>query len=319
MKPPVRLLALALAFVLFLPATSRATGTGLIWGEPEILGLQRIARAEVLRRLPLTPGAPMREKERDILRWCDDLRALPVAGVHCAGAVERDRVHLVVEIAEQPGPPAGLRAATGAPVAGRLPAEASALLRRREYRMQELAAEGRPANERITPSGVVVADDPELTAFDAQLREQCMGRAPLLISVVQDPQHPERTEAVQLLAWAGTPEDSVAALSGRLLDPDPAVRSAVGQFVLTFLDRVEDEEVLRALVAAFTAQAALPLHTDRTKAVPALARLARQHPALRPDIALLAGPTLARLAQESVLAEVGGQARAALAVLPELR
>ncbi|MCL2657198.1 MAG: hypothetical protein FWD62_07195 [Betaproteobacteria bacterium] len=287
----------------------------LIWGEPEIIGLKRLTRAQVIAQLPFTVGDEMKEKEKEVARWCEHLRTLPLASVNCSGAVEGNEVHFVADIVEDANARFVFQVAPGPAAAARVPPEARKLLARREYRTQEISAEGFSSGEKITPSGVLVADDPELRAYDAQLRELCMGNRANLVAIVQDPNHLDRQDAANLLAWAGDPESSLFDVSPRLVDPDPGVRDAVGRFALSFMSRVEDPGVASALAHSLADQLNLPSHADRAKAVLALAQIAGRFPSVRSQILEEARAPLERLARESVLRSVGGEAHQLLVTL----
>jgi len=306
---------LPLLCCLLLPASAFAQAR-LTWGEAEVIGLQKLKREDVTSRLPFKVGAPMVEKEKEILGWCDKLRgSLKVIALKCSGAVEDRTVHLVVEIVESADQDFGIRPSNAPTARARVTPETRQLLARREYRVQEMAAEGLTPTESITPSGVLVAEDPELRAFDAQLREACFGRRTDYVSMALDAGNQERREALVLLSWAGEPETTIAAIHGRLLDPDPEIRNLTGRLILSFMSRIEDPQIAHDVAQSFIGQLQIPTHTDRTKAVLGLAQLVAAHPELRDLIADSARAPLEKLARESVLDNVGGQARALLARL----
>jgi len=306
---------LPLLCCLLLPASAFAQAR-LTWGEAEVIGLQKLKREDVTSRLPFKVGAPMAEKEKEILGWCDKLRgSLKVIALKCSGAVEDRTVHLVVEIVESADQDFGIRPSNAPTARARVTPETRQLLARREYRVQEMAAEGLTPTESITPSGVLVAEDPELRAFDAQLREACFGRRTDYVSMALDAGNQERREALVLLSWAGEPETTIAAIHGRLLDPDPEIRNLTGRLILSFMSRIEDPQIAHDVAQSFIGQLQIPTHTDRTKAVLGLAQLVAAHPELRDLIADSARAPLEKLARESVLDNVGGQARALLARL----
>lgn len=310
--PRFRHLLLLLVGVLAAPCMAQRT---LVWGGIEVIGLNKIKREAVLERLPVHVGDPVKQKEKEMLRWCDALRSLPLVAVNCAGAEVDGRVYYVVEIVESRDTDYGLRPATGAPVTARVPPEARQLLSKREFRVQEMAAEGMTPTERLTPSGIVVAEDSELRMYDAELRESVDGQRTRLVAMALDAGHPERREAIQLLAWTGAPQASLATLYPLLLDPDPAVRNEVGRLFLLFSDRLTDSDVAESMVDVFVRQLALPAHADRTKAVLGLALLYTAHRELKPHLIERAREPLLRLARESVVPNVGGAARNLLAAL----
>ncbi len=287
----------------------------LVWGEAEIVGLRKLTRADVVAKLPLKVGEKMEEKEKEIARWCERVRTLPVASVNCSGALEGNEVHFVADIIEDKDATFIFRPASGTAAAARVPPEARKLYAQREYRAQEITAEGGIPGEKITPSGVIVSDDPEMRAYDAQLRELCMGNRDALVAMVQDPNHLDRRDAANLLPWAGNPETTMFDVAQRLADPDPAVREAVARFVLSFMTRLQDSGVAADLAHNFAAQLRLPSHADRAKAVLALAQIAGRFPDLRPQMLDETRDTLILIARESVLRSIGGEARQLLVTL----
>lgn len=287
----------------------------LTWGETEVLGLDKLSRAEILAQLPIRSGSEVEQNEKEMMRWCDRVRRLPLAAVNCSGTVIGGELHYVVELVESPTAKFGLVPPNGAPTAARLPPELKKLLAHREYRAQEIAAEGGSPSEQITPSGVVIGEDPELRMYDVQIRDACMGLRETLVAIVLDGSHTERRIAAQLLVWAGEPEASLASLHGRLLDPDREIRNLIGRLVLSFADRIQDSDLAESVAQSLLAQLTLPTLTDRTKALGGLAKLLARHPELRVNLNDSAREPLAKIARESVLPTIGGEARGLLNLL----
>lgn len=286
--------------------------TVMIWGETEVLGLDKVSRDTVLAQLPIKLGSRVNQKEKELLGWCEGLRRLPLAAVSCTGTVIGNELHYVVEVFESQETNLRLSAPTGAPVAGKLPSELRQLLGRREYRVQEIAAEGAMPAEKVTPSGIVIGEDPELRMYDVQIRDACAGMREHLVAMVLDGQHAERRTAAQLLSWAGRPEASIAQVHHRLLDPDREMRNLIGRFILTFADRVYDSDVAEAVAESLVKQLAIPTLTDRTKALGGLAQLLARHPELHSRLRDSARGPLEKIAHESVLPTIGGEARGLL-------
>lgn len=310
----MRLSICVLALLSGVPALCAAQRV-LLWGGAEIIGLQKVPREAVLEKLGFKIGEPVKQKDREMLRWCNAIKTLPVASVNCVGAEVGGKVYYVVEILESADADFGLTVSRGAPAAARVPPEAHALLVKREYRVQEIAAEGLTPSERVTPSGILVAEDPELRSYDAQLREAVSGMRERFVAIALDPAHSDRREAVQLLAWTGAPQASLAALYPCLLDPDSNVRNEVGRLLMLFGDRIVDSELAEALVGVLAKQLSLPSHADRTRALLGLAQVYARHPALKGTLRTVAGPALRKIAAESIVPNVGGEAHSLLAAL----
>ncbi|GAA5174737.1 hypothetical protein GCM10025771_05150 [Niveibacterium umoris] len=305
---------LALLVVAALPAVAFAQRK-MVWGETEIIGIQRITREQVVSLLPIRLGEEVTQKEKEMLKWCERLKKLPIAAVSCNGAMDRGQLHYIVEILEDANVDFGLQPSTAPRAIGRVPPDVHQMLAHREYRVQEIAAEGYSPGERITPSGVLVADDSELRMYDAQLRDLMVGQREAMVAMALDANHPDRRDAIQLLSWTGNPEASIDAIHARLLDPDTEVRNLTGRFVLSFIERVRDPAVAEALAGSLARAIALPSHADRTKAITALGQLYARHPELRSLLQQTAREPLTRIAKESVIPNVGGEARALLAAI----
>jgi len=303
---------LSLLTVLSTPAFAQRQ---LIWGETEIIGIKRLSREQVTSQLPIKPGEAVSQNEKDMLKWCERLKKLPIAAVSCNGAMVGTRLHYVVEILEDASADPVLQPSTAPRAAARVPPEARQLIAQREYRVQEVLADGYMPGERITPSGIVVAEDPELRTFDAQLRDLANGQQERMIAIALDARHPERKDAIVMLNWTGRPEASIAALHGRLLDPDSEVRNLTGRLVLTFIEWIKDPAVADALAGTLAQVLTLPSHTDRTKALAAMGQLYALHPEIRGKLQRVAREPLTEIARTSVLPNVGGDARGLLAAI----
>ena len=307
-------LTIAAALLAGLPFAVQAQQQ-MTWGETEVIGLKRLKREQITSLLPIKVGEVADQKEKEMLKWCEPLRKLPVLAVSCNGAVVGTKLYYVVEILEDTESDAILQASRSPRASGRVSPDARKLLAMREHRVQEVIADGYMPGEQITPSGILVSDDPELRAFDAQLRDFAMGQQDKLIAMVLDANHPERRDAISMLQWAGNPAFSIAAIQGRLLDPDTEVRNFTARFILTFIERLRDSEVAESLALTLTKVLTLPSHADRTKALAILSPLYTLHPEIRPTLRLEASEPLAKIARESVLPGVGGEARGLLAAI----
>lgn len=312
-------IALSLALTLFaglpLAAHAQAQPKQMNWGETEVIGLTRIKREQVTSLLPIKVGEPVEQKEKEMLKWCEPIRKLPVLAVSCNGTVIGKRVHYIVEILEDQESDAMLHPSTAPRAAGRVPPDARLLLVQREHRVQEVMADGYLPGERITPSGVLVSDDSELRAFDAQLRDFAMGQQDRMIAIALDANHPERRDAISMLQWTGNPGVSIAAIQGRLLDPDTEVRNFTSRFILTFMERLRDPNTAEAIASTAAKVLMLPSHSDRARALAIIAQLYTLYPDIRFTLQSEAREPLKKIASESVLPSVGGEARSLLAAI----
>jgi hypothetical protein len=80
---------------------------------------------------------------------------------------------------------------------------------------------------------------------------------------------------------------------------------------------VGSEIAVSQLIDAFSRQLDFPSHGDRNKALYALSEIAKNKPASRPVIRKLASPAIAYIAENSILVNVGGEAKKLQVLLKE--
>lgn len=296
------------------PATAAAE-TRWTWTGFEIVGQQQHTREEIAALLPVELGTPYPE-DRAIFERCNEiLRAeLDVAHVACSNVpFLTGEAYLVVEVVEhgeeerreyRPAP------AGDAPLAPEL----AALYDRLIGSLNAAFREGADVGENMY-AGYLDYRHPEMHAVVEEMRRVVPRRRDELLRVLaENPEGANRARAAWLLNWAGDEADTIARVLPALDDPHGVTRNDVTRFLLHYVDHLEDEATLRALVDALARQLRRPSHGDRNKAASSLEALLEAHPELGPYVLEKAGPWLRRIAEQSILDNVGGVAREVLAI-----
>jgi hypothetical protein len=157
---------------------------------------------------------------------------------------------------------------------------------------------------------------PDMHAVVEEMRVAVPPRREELLRVLADnPTGADRARAAWLLNWAGDEAATVARVLPHLDDPHGVTRNDVSRYVLHYVEGVEDPAAQRAVVDALARQLSRPSHGDRNKAAYGLAVLLEAHPHLAPYAEERAAPWLRRIAEQSVLENVGGAAQEVLALL----
>lgn len=295
------------------PEETRWTWTGF-----EIVGQTRHTREEIAALLPVELGTPYPE-DRSIFERCNEiLRAeLDVAHVACSNVLFlTGEAYLVVEVVEhgeeerrdfRPAP------AGDAPLAPELAALYDRLIASFTAAFQEGADVGENMD-----AGYLDYRHPEMHAVVEEMRRVVPPRREELLRVLaENPEGANRARAAWLLNWAGQEADTVARVLPSLDDPHGVTRNDVSRFLLHHVDRIGDDETLRALVDALARQLRRPSHGDRNKAAYSLKALLETNPRLGAYVTEKAGPWLRRIAEQSILDNVGGVAREVLATAEE--
>ena len=297
-------------------AAAEEPGTRWRWTAFEIVGQVTTDRDAVAAAIPLPVGEPLQEDGTPWVGWCAGLAAkLDLRAASCAPVWMFDgRAYLVVEIVERAeAARAEFAPAPTGDVA--LDPELVALHERLEERFHENFRAGREMPERAE-AGYLDYGEPVMHEIAAALLEKVpQHKATLLRAIAEDRDADDRARAATLLHWAPDKEASIAAVHGHLDDPSSLVRNNISRFMLFYLSSVKSDEVRRAVVPSLARQLARPSHGDRNKALFCLKALLDGSPALAPLIREAAGPWIDRIAEQSVLENVGGVARELAAAL----
>jgi hypothetical protein len=287
------------------------------WVGTELVGTRDTPRDAILARLAVPVGEPYaKEVAARLAADCAALaEPLSLLAVRCAPLRKTgEGAYLVVDVVERSEPER--LASTPAPAGDvALPAELADAYRRLEEGYTERLMAGRPVPE-SADAGYLDFADPELHAIALELLAAVPPHRDLLLrAVAEDRDAADRARAATLLHWVPDKPAAIAAVHRLLDDSDETVRNDVSRFMLFHLGRVEDRALLREVVVSLARQLARPSHGDRNKALYGLGAVLDAAPELAPFVEERAGPWLRRLAEQSVLSNVGGVAVELLARL----
>lgn len=286
------------------------------WTDFEIIGQRDHGRDEIVELLPVELGEPYDDDPELFERCAERLEAeLDVASASCSAVRFFDgKAYLLVEIIAKgeesraefrPTPEGAVEA----------DAEIFELQTQLMDRLSSNFRHGREIGEHME-DGYLDYRDPEMHAIVEKLRRLAPPHREDLVCVIAEDADPaRRARAAWLLNWAGDEAKSIAEVHAYLDDPSGLVRNDVSRFMLHYLEKVEDEEVLRGVIDSLARQLERPGHGDRNKAVYALAAVLEAHPDTAPYMRERAGEWLRRLADQSVLMNVGEPAQKLLADL----
>ena len=123
--------------------------------------------------------------------------------------------------------------------------------------------------------------------------------------------------AADLLNWGGSPHRIIKEVYSLLDDPHYGVRNQLSRFMIHYIKGIKDESLALQLVATFLLQLDRPSHGDRNKALINLNQLIDTHPRLIPFTKAIGGPLVETIAVQSILENVGGEAKKLLLKLNE--
>lgn len=302
---------LCLASLWLLTLLAPPAGPTRVWTDVEIVGQRSVERAAILEHVPLPIGEPYADDRETWAAWGRDLEDR--FGFHDVGVgavrFTDGRCYLVVNVVEKGDEDLLLfrDAPTGSAA---LPEGVVELHDAMQQRARSLFRQGTPSRER-SENGFLDYDDEELHGIALQLVEATAGHREQLVTVVkEDADANRRGTAARLLNWAGDVEASIMDVHTLVDDPDVVVRNNLTRFMLHYVDRIESVEARHAIIDTMADQLRRPSHADRNKALSALRRILVKHPDEAAYIDAKAGPAIETVADQSVLGNVGGVARA---------
>lgn len=280
------------------------------WKDFEIVGSTQTDPAAIRQAIPLPLGGAFPEDPEVWAAWCPGLaERFGLASLTCSPVLFLDgRAYLVVEVVEKEE---AERLRFGTAPAGdiALPESLVSLYTRLQERQQDNFRQGR-ANQEDVKQGYLDYSEPEMHALAQELAAAVPPhRATLLAALAEDKDAEDRARAATLLHWAPDKESSIAAAHRHVADPSGLVRNDISRFLLFYLDRVKSRDTLRSVIDALALQLSRPSHGDRNKALYGLESLLKGAPDLAPAVAEKAGPWLRRIAEQSVLENVGDVAK----------
>lgn len=173
--------------------------------------------------------------------------------------------------------------------------------------------------EEYYDKGYLDYDDPVLHSIAEQLSVLAKKHNDDLLKIIHySPDRDEREAAGLLLSWSQEPNNlRYIADADLLLDPDNAVRNNVARSYIHFMDRVKDKTILTDIIPAYCKMAALPLHSDRNKALYCILEILKAHPDMAYAINVDCKNNITYIADMSVLDSVGGVAKEIVKLMEE--
>lgn len=269
----------------------------------EFYGSSLITRVELEKILRLKPGRSLSSVEGATSRlqsYFDKKRIL--ANVQTI-VIPPSRIYVVVDLEDRTNiiPTTNLYNPHHVRVQSEKP---FILLSSLHDRLARLDEEGRSSKESY-PDGVrVFSDEParqlarEIRRFGSVLRNEW------LEIVNSDPEPTRRVDAIELLNWAGSYEDSCEKLIPALDDMSYLVRVEADRFLYPRLAMLSTSFPFDKLGAALCRQLHRPSHQDRLKSMYAIKRVLRLHPELVPPMKKCAQARLKVISNTSVIPTV---------------
>ncbi len=284
------------------------------WADFEVCGQRTVTREQIIDHLPLEIGTPYATDFESWKAWAAsleqefDFHAVRISAVRYVDK----RAFLVVNIVEHGDEDrlAFREAPTGSVLMPQALVDAQDEL---NVILREQFEKGTPSPENADKGYLDYALE-SAQPLTARLAELAPPHRETLVRIVkEDADRDKRARAATLLNWAGDVERSILELHEYVDDPDGGVRNNLTRFTLHFLDRLESPESQQAFIRAMATQLRKPGHGDRNKAVSALSRMYEFHPDTLPYIMEVAGEEIERIAEQSILSNVGGVAKNLLA------
>jgi hypothetical protein len=160
-------------------------------------------------------------------------------------------------------------------------------------------------------------ENPVLHNYALELKEIATKHNNILLNVVHySTDNIERQKAADLLSWGKIVDNIHFIIDWSLLtDPDPTVRNNIARSFLHFVHQIEDELLLKNLLQAYCAQATLPTHGDRNKALYSIQEILEKHPKLISAINSECSSNISYLSEVSILENIQEPAKDILAIL----
>jgi len=284
--------------------------TPFVWRDFEIMGIERISRAEIIEAIPLELGIEFSgERQDEWDRWAKAVRAkFGFDEVHITRLkwFPDHSVYLVVDIVE-PERDGASRFRPRPAGDATIPPEVY-----QPYKHLVTLWISRRAGERMDGDYTTFSDD-ELNELAHKLYKLASPHRERILKVLGESADDEqRADAALLLNWVGEPADTVPRVIALLDDPSADVRNNITRYALPYVRRMNDPELINSVATALIKQIAYPSHGDRNKAISGLMMLSQNNPEIRDRVLREAGDRLRVIAETSVIPNVAGPAQALL-------
>lgn len=271
--------AAILAIAMSLPAPARSDRYE--YAGIEFYGSSRITRAELAKMIGIRPGASMKSVVKAATRLEKRLAKRFITGNVQIVTAPPNKVYVAVDVPD---------ASQGITYPNRKldhprqvktrSTKPDMLLNKLKDRLEKLASEGRPSDERID-SGVKRYSDPAAN----EIVEEMLGIVPGMdedyLAMVNSDTNPEkRLKAIEILNFSRRMPYVCFKIMPALDDSDYRVRAGAARFLHPRIPFLPDNFPYLALVKAFSRQLVRPSHQDRSKSLHCLLSLCRKYPQL---------------------------------------
>lgn len=276
------------------------------WENYEVIGYEKLSRADVLQNLPINIGDEYVEDQQLWASWCSELKhklALPYT--YCSAIRFIDfKAYFVIDIVEKgqerriqfrPNPTQDIELAD---------AEVREVYTKLYDRLWSLFNRGIPVKE-MAEKGYLDFDDPEMHDLVVTLIKLVPPHRQNILEVLRGSRDSQkRADAANLLNWLLGPERNIEIIYKYLDDPNFVVRNNVSRFMLHYFTFVKNNWVRKRVIRSLAVQLSRPSHMDRNKAVMGLLEIARVFPEDCKTIRRYAFDWIAKVANQSILSNV---------------
>ncbi|MBC7998014.1 MAG: hypothetical protein IAF58_08735 [Leptolyngbya sp.] len=245
----------------------------------EFYGSSQISKLELEKVLALRPGASFRSVSSAIDRLNRVLKTRRLESNVQMVRGENNEIYLAVDIVGEDNdtPVRHLESPHQVEFRSEMPVE---LLGKLHTRLDLLDSEGRPPSDEVRDGLKFYSDEPcnqivkDLMRFGPDMREE------LLTLIDHDPSAVRRSNAVELLNWAGDVPDTLLRLLPAVDDIDVGVRTLATRYIFSRLSMLPDNFPFEEIADVYSRDLTRPSHQDRSKSLIVLLALARQRPNL---------------------------------------
>jgi len=230
--------------------------------------------------LGLHPGAPPEAIENALVRLKKQLDARHLEAHAEVVTASPGVLYVVVDVADnsiEQAPTRRLREPRHVEVRTEKP---FLLLIDLHARLDEVRNQGRPLTEGLKDGYMYYSDEPANQIVADILKYAPVMRDELIAVTESDPNPARRCQAIELLGWSGSIDNTALRLMPALDDMDPFVRAETARYLFPRLGLLSPSFPFQDLAQAFGRQITRPSHQDRSKGLYCLLSLCIQHPDL---------------------------------------
>lgn len=276
----------------------------------EYFGSSQVTRLELQKMLGLKPGASARSVQAAVERVSKRLESMHLTSNIETVLGSAEQLFVVVDVMDSGTDmlptrkldfPRHVQVKTEKPFL---------LLEQLNSRLSRLAEEGRNASEQLNDYGCLFFSDEPCN----QLVQQIVKYAPqmkdeLLAVVASDTELQRREQAIELLNWAGSPDEVADKLIDALDDSAQSVRIAAARFLFRRIQMLSSEFPYLKMADAFARLINRPSHQDRTKGLYCLLALCERRDQVLPAVKRIAEKRIKELEEESILPTIKNPAK----------